>query len=133
MNDYGLFKAIVDALCKNETIARTINGIFTHCPPDSNPPYLLYEVLDVQTDAPAAVQRVTMSVRISVVSTYRGIKEISSLMNILRQVLENQVLLLASGDEASLRLEKNEIALNKDKVTREGYCLYKVWIRLKEE
>ncbi len=133
MNDYGLFKAIVDALGKNEAIARTVTGIFTHCPPDSNPPYLLYEILDIQTDAPAAIQRAAMSVRISVVSTYKGIKEISALINILRQVLENQVLLLAFGGEARLRLQKHEIALNKDKVTREGYCLYKVWIRLKEE
>ena len=93
------------------------------------PPYILYEILDVETDAPVAVQRANISIRLTVVSQYKGLKEVSLIMSNIRDVLESKTLAFESGATAALRLNKKDIILNQDS-TRSGICQFQAWIKL---
>ncbi len=110
MNDHGTFAAVKGALPEY--------SIYTHCPQDVQEPYLLFELVDVRTGC--FEKRVTVNFVLTVVSKYKGIKEVQTLMTVVQQALRGEI-----GGMA-LRLVSNEI-LTKGEI-RKGRSEYQAWI-----
>jgi hypothetical protein len=81
MNDFGVFKAIQEAIRSDDTLSQKISAIVTEARPGMVAPYAVVRFAQAQVDIPCLVQSALVNCEIDMVSAYHGDQEIHELMS----------------------------------------------------
>ncbi|MEN8237273.1 MAG: hypothetical protein ABFQ95_07025 [Pseudomonadota bacterium] len=134
MHDYGLFQAIESRFEQDEFLGTKLQGLFSQTPLSVAFPHALLRIQDVVTDSFRPPKKLSVDFALVLFSRYRGFKEVHRLMSRVGEILDASPLTVKSKDSdftgnAVLRLQKQQIKLQKDELTREGIMEYQAWLR----
>ena len=123
MQDYGIIKAIIDLIEAEPTTAFLKQKVVTQGHYGLAEPYVCLNVLECSTDRPLNATRAKVMISVEVISKYKGIFEITQIMNLLQGVLSHKGIINVHG-EAMLEIEDSKIKMDMDGQRRIGTQTY---------
>ena len=133
MNDYGLSQGFCKYLAANKIIKEAVKGIFSHMPPEINPPYIHFHVVEVcDGGGTASKPKASLKLQVDFYSQYTGVVELHGVMGHLSRYLDGAILSLTwnkkSGTACFKELNQTYTLL-KDDLTRKGSLIYQCLVK----